>query len=83
MITIVELQLLNYVLAKKDMSVLTDNNIDGDYFPEYANEYKFIKEHYDEYKTVPDVETFMAEFDDFSLLEVSESEPLRALNRSF
>lgn len=69
----VQLQTLNYVLAKKDISILIDNNIDGDYFPEYINEYNFIKNHYDEYKSVPDIETFLSNFGDFELLEVSES----------
>lgn len=70
----VQLQCLNLVLSKKDISVITDNNLDESYFPEYIEEYNFIKNHYDEYKTVPDTETFVSKFPDFELLNVTESD---------
>ena len=70
----VQLQFLNYVLAKKDISPFIANNIGEEYFTEYIDEYRFIKDHYDEYKSVPDIETFVSRFKDFEVLEVHESE---------
>lgn len=69
----VQLQILNYVLNTKDISILRDNNITGEYFSEYPEEYMFIKEHVDNYKQVPDIESMMAKFSDFTPLEVTES----------
>lgn len=70
----VQEQFLNYVLAKKDFSVLLNNGITEDYFTEYADEYNFIKDHFENYKVVPDVETFVSNFPNFDVLEVNESE---------
>lgn len=70
----VQEQLLNFVLAKKDFSILTDNNIDEAYFTEYIDEYNFIKDHVNEYKVVPDIETFCSKFTNFDVLDVTESE---------
>ena len=70
----VQLQLLNYVLASKDISILIKNNLTKDYFIEYQEEYEYIKNHYDTYKNVPDTETFLNQFQDFNLIEVAESE---------
>jgi replicative DNA helicase len=54
--------------------MLINYSLDSDYFVEYAEEYEFIKNHYDTYKTVPDVETFISNFPDFEMVEVNESE---------
>ncbi|MBR4377281.1 MAG: hypothetical protein IKP50_00115 [Bacilli bacterium] len=70
----VQEQLLNLVLAKKDFSILVDNNIDENYFPEYIDEYNFIKDHVNEYKVVPDIESFCSKFTSFDVLDVTESE---------
>ena len=70
----IQLQFLNYVLASKDYSIIQDNNITPEYFIEYEDEFKFIQNHYETYKNVPDTETFLSNFNDFDLLEVSESE---------
>ena len=70
----VQLQILSKVLDTKDMSIIQDNNLTDDYFIEYSEEYSFIKNHYDNYNKVPDVETFLSKFPDFELLEVNESD---------
>ena len=70
----VSLQILNRVISTKDISIITDNNLTIDYFLEYEDEYSFIKEHFDNYKNVPDTETFINRFPDFELLEVNESD---------
>lgn len=70
----VQLQILNYILSTKSISILTDNGITKDYFTEYPDEYDFILEHNDAYKQVPDMETFVGKFPDFEPIEVTESE---------
>lgn len=69
-----ELQLLNVVLAKKSTDILDKNGLTKEYFLEYDKEYDFIKKHIETYKVVPDTETFVAQFPDFELLTVNESE---------
>lgn len=70
----VQLQFLNAILASKDYSIIQDNGITSDYFFEYEDEFQFIKTHYETYHNVPDTETFISNFPDFDLLEVTESE---------
>ena len=70
----VSLQILNKIISTKDISIIIDNNLTIDYFLEYEDEYSFIKEHFDNYKNVPDTETFINKFPDFELLEVNESD---------
>lgn len=70
----VELQIINRVLQTQDISILENNQLDAEYFPEYSEEYEFITNHYKEYKNVPDKTTFLAEFNEFDFIEVTESE---------
>ena len=70
----IQLQVLNSLLASKDYSIIQDNNITSDYFFEYKDEFEFIKDHYEKYNNVPDTETFISNFPDFDLLQVTESE---------
>ena len=70
----VSLQILNKIISTKDISIIIDNNLTIDYFLEYEDEYSFIKEHFDNYKNVPDTVTFINKFPDFELLEVNESD---------
>lgn len=68
----IELQCLNKCLSNRDISFLVDNGLDISFFPNYKEEYIFIKKHYDKYKSVPDVSTFLSNFNDFDLIDVSE-----------
>lgn len=70
----VELQVLSKVLKDKNLSLLTLNNITDDYFITYQSEYEFIKSHFQTYGNVPDRETFLAKFPDFTIVEVSETD---------
>ena len=70
----VQLQLLNRVLASKDISILLDNNITKDYFTEYPAEFEFIYEHYVTYKQIPDIASVLSKFPQFEVLEVTESD---------
>jgi len=69
----VQLQFLNYILATKDYDILLENDITEDYFTEYVDEFAFIKNHYQEYKSVPDIATFVDNFPSFDVLDVTES----------
>lgn len=70
----VELQILNRILQTQDISIIEDNQLTVDYFPEYSEEFEFISNHYKEYSNVPDKTTFLSNFSDFEFIEVSESE---------
>ena len=70
----VELQILSKVLKDKNLSLLTLNNITDDYFITYQSEYEFIRNHVQQYGNVPDKETFLAKFPDFTIVEVSETD---------
>jgi replicative DNA helicase len=70
----IQLQFINYLLSTKDVSILERNAITKDYFTEYSDEFDFIVNHYQTYKVIPDIETFVSKFQDFSVLQVSESE---------
>ena len=70
----VELQILSKVLKDKNLSLLTLNNITDDYFITYSSEYEFIRDHVQKYGNVPDKETFLAKFPDFTIVEVAETD---------
>lgn len=70
----IELQFINYILDNKNFNVVILNNIDSSYFSKYKDEFLFIENHYNLYKTVPDKATFINKFPDFDFTEVNESE---------
>lgn len=67
-----QFQIINKILQNKDYSLITLNNLTEDYFSSFTAEYKFIKAHYDTYRTVPDRLTFLNSFPDFSIQDVNE-----------
>ena len=69
----VALQIINKILSDKNIEIYTDNNLDKDYFVGYENEIEFITNHHAEYNQVPDVISFVENFPDFEILEVTES----------
>ena len=70
---LVQIQLLNQILSSKDFSVVIDNGLTAEYFPQYKAEFNFINNHYKQYNQVPDLETFLKNFPDFEVLKVNES----------
>lgn len=70
----VQLQILSRILTSKDISILDNNNLTEDYFVEYLDEYNYIKDHFNNYGSVPDTTTFLSKFPDIELVEVNESE---------
>lgn len=70
----VELQLLSRVIKDKNASILTLNGITSDYFITYAEEYSYIMNHLKTYGNVPDKETFLSKFPNFTLVDVTETD---------
>lgn len=70
----IQLQILNKVIADKDLAILDANGIDHQYFSEYGEEYQFILEHRQRYGNIPDDESMIEKFNGFQLLDVHESE---------
>ncbi len=60
------------MIANNDTSLLVGNNLDEDYFSDYKEEFKFIKEHFNTYGRLPDLATFVSKFPDFDVLQVDE-----------
>lgn len=69
----IQLQTLNYLLDKKDSSMLLMNNISEEFFSDYTEEYRFICDHLNEYGSIPDKLTFLDKFPNFDIVEVNES----------
>lgn len=68
----IELQVLNKVLATKQFAFLKLNNVNADYFGDYKAEFTYVNNYYDTYNTVPDIATFLTHFPSFELLQVNE-----------
>lgn len=71
---IISVQILSKVLDTKDYSIIEDNILTKDMFVGYEKEYEFIAEHYHNYGSVPDKESFLGHFPNFELADVSESD---------
>lgn len=41
----IQLQFLNYLLDSNDISILTANNLNKDFFPDYSDEWEFVEKH--------------------------------------
>ena len=67
----IQLQALNYIIASNDMSFLS--LYDKRFYFNYENEYNFIVNHVQKYKQVPDINTIVGTFPDFTPLTVKES----------
>lgn len=70
----ISLQIISKVLSTKDISIIENNLLSEEYFPDYAEEYKFIMSHLKEYGQVPDKATFLSKFPDVELVDVAESD---------
>lgn len=68
----VQLQVLNTIINKKDSSLLLLNNLTEEYFSDYPNEFGFIQRHLAEYGKIPDMASFLDKFPDFEVIEVNE-----------
>ena len=69
----IQLQAINKILDSRDASFIIINNITEEFFSDYPNEFRFIKEHLDTYSQIPDKATFLSKFPDFDIIQVNES----------
>ena len=69
----IQCQVLNRILKEHDSSFLILNNLDDTFFSDYLNEFNFINSHLSKYGNVPDFETFISEFPNFDVIDVTES----------
>lgn len=70
----VDVQILSKVLNTGNIEIIIHNGLNSDYFPNYKDEFKFIINHYKQYNKIPDKETFLSEFPDFTIAQVSEED---------
>ena len=68
-----QIQILNYILSRRDFSFVINNNLTYEFFPNFKNEFNFIYNHYKTYGQVPDTETFLKAFPEFEIIVVNES----------
>ena len=68
----IQCQVLNAILDRKDTQLLSANNITQDFFSDYKDEYNYIVDHINKYNTVPDKESFISKFPNFDVLTVNE-----------
>ena len=69
----IQLQVINYLLNSKNASIIIDNNFNDEFFSDYKEEFHYIINHFNTYGKIPDKETFLSKFNDFDLINVSES----------
>lgn len=70
----VQLQILNKILKSKSVDIVIENDLTDGHFGEYATEFNFIMDHYKLYGNVPDIETMLDHFNEFSVIDVTESD---------
>lgn len=67
-------QFINKLLASKDPTLITLNNLTDEFFSDYKDEFNYIKNHLQRYGNIPDEVTFLSVFPDFDIVPVSESD---------
>lgn len=70
----IQLQIINKILASQDISILENNQLTKDYFLGYEDEFDFITQHYQQYGNVPDKSTFLSKFENFEFIDVTETD---------
>ena len=68
------LQIINKVLKSKSADIIINNDLTEQHFVGYEAYYNFIMDHYRRYGNVPDIATFLESFEDFQLVDVTETD---------
>lgn len=68
-----EYQFLNKLLTDKDYSIVTNNFVTDENFDQALDEFKFIEYFYEQYRDIPDKETFSAKFPSFQYFDVTQN----------
>ena len=74
MIIIIQNQFINKILAGKDPTLITLNNLTDEFFSDYKDEFNYIKNHLQRYGNIPDEVTFLNVFPEFDIIPVNESD---------
>lgn len=74
MTQLVQLQIISKILQSKDATILDEYMLTNDMFVGYENEIQYITEHIEKYGNVPDEVTFLGQFPEFDITEVTESD---------
>jgi replicative DNA helicase len=67
----IQLQALNHIIKNKDVDFLMLYS--DDFYSNYKDEFNFILQHYNKYKTIPDASTILDKFEEFTIMDISES----------
>lgn len=70
----VALQILSKCIASGNIDIIENNMLTEEHFVGYADEYRFIVEHFKKYGNTPDKATFISKFPAIELVDVSESD---------
>lgn len=70
----VVLQTINKIIKTSNFDLVLNNNLSKEMFLQYEDEFEYIDNFYKQYGKVPDKETFLNQFPDFNLIEVTESD---------
>ena len=73
MAEMVEQSFICKVLDAPDLEIIFSHGLREDMFLTCGSEIRFIINHYNEYKQMPDKITFLGQFKDFQMLDVTES----------
>lgn len=71
---LVEQSIISKILETGNLDIIQANNVLPEMFLTCKPEIDFILRHFERYKQTPDKISFLAEFSDFQMLEVSESD---------
>lgn len=70
----VSLQILSKIIESGNYDIVTENTLTRDYFAGYEEAFDFIENHIQKYGNVPDKVTFLTNFPEIDLVEVTESD---------
>lgn len=70
----ITLQIINKVVQTGDIQIINKNALTEEYFVGYESEFNFILEHFNKYGKVPDKATFLDNFNEFSFIDVAETD---------
>lgn len=70
----ITLQIINKVLQTGDIKLINKNALTEEYFVGYETEFNFIVDHFNKYGNIPDKATFLAQFEEFSFVDVTETD---------